>query len=174
VKKFENQLLLGLEPMMGDEPKLGDVVPSAANFITLDLVDILIGELDPADCDNVGLAGGDCEYFLNFSFSFSRRGGDVRFCVVLGCGLMVGEVRGERGASSEEFELARLTIVAVSSETENVLDVDGEVVELLGLSGNMIPCEPPPRFASTRGEGRRCFECRESTRDTPLFPSCCV
>jgi len=143
VKKFENQLLLGFEPIIGDELK-GDVVPSDASFITLDLVDMLIGELgDPTDADNMGgLGGGDCENFL-LNLSLSRRGGDVRLCVgvpgldvFVGCWL--GEVRGERGGSSAEFELARLTMVAVSSETENVLLV-GEEVEVLGLSGKMSP-----------------------------------
>jgi hypothetical protein len=80
------------------------------------------------------------------------RGGDV-----------LGEVLGETEIS-DEFALEMFTIVAVSSETEKVV-VEVEV-EVLGLIGNINPCDPPPRFASTSGEGRLCFELRESTRVT--------
>jgi hypothetical protein len=94
---------------------------------------MLIGEVGVPPCrDSMGgLGGGDCENFLNLSLWE----GDVGF------GEERGEMAGEVG-SSEEPELARLTMVAVSSETENVLLlllVVGEDVELLGLSGNSSP-----------------------------------
>jgi hypothetical protein len=53
---------------MGDELK-GEEAPSFANFITRDLLLILIGEVgEPTDVG--GLAGGDCENFLYLSLSW--------------------------------------------------------------------------------------------------------
>lgn len=84
VKKLENQLRLGLEPIMGDELR-GEEAPSVANFITLDLPLMLIGEVEDGELtESGGLGGGDCENFLYLSFSL---GGDVR--------LLRGEARGE-------------------------------------------------------------------------------
>ena len=70
--------------------------------------------------------------------SLSRIDGDGMRRFRLFGGLISGEVRGERGVrgASSEPEPARLTIVAVSSETENV-EVGEDAEELLGLSGNL-------------------------------------
>jgi hypothetical protein len=50
VKKLENQLRLGLEPMIGDEPSGEAGEASAANFCTLFLFDIEIGDEGEPPC----------------------------------------------------------------------------------------------------------------------------
>lgn len=98
VKKLENQLLLGLEPIIGDELK-GEEAPSVANLMTLDLLLMLIGEVAEGELvERSGLVGGDCENFLYLSLS---RGGDVRLLR----GDDIGECEergGERGVNVGE------------------------------------------------------------------------